>query len=179
MPPCPWRAPVVVCPFYYLGINFLSLLDKVKLALMTLLISLTLLLSTVSVEGFEVSAHSSASQHTQVMNDAGTGEPSDSSRALHSASDSDDGIVKFVGSHQNHLLRLEHSLRSDSQPGSVVYELIMSWSQQAILLLLCGLLFYAVLYSPKNSFRDRFATIHRHRLQRQHLQYRFSQSYLA
>ncbi|CAJ1760761.1 hypothetical protein LMCDFJHI_00148 [Aeromonas salmonicida] len=55
----------------------------------------------------------------------------------------------------------------------------MSWSQQAILLLLCGLLFYAVLYSPKNSFRDRFATIHRHRLQRQHLQYRFSQSYLA
>ncbi len=179
MPPCPWRAPVVVCPFYYLGINFLSLLDKVKLALMTLLISLTLLLSTVSVEGFEVSAHSSASQHTQVMNDAGTGEQSDSSRALHSASDSDDGIVKFVGSHQNHLLRLEHSLRSDSQPGSVVYELIMSWSQQAILLLLCGLLFYAVLYSPKNSFRDRFATIHRHRLQRQHLQYRFSQSYLA
>ncbi|MFS1163664.1 hypothetical protein ACLKQF_13940, partial [Aeromonas salmonicida] len=110
---------------------------------------------------------------------AGTGEQSDSSRALHSASDSDDGIVKFVGSHQNHLLRLEHSLRSDSQPGSVVYELIMSWSQQAILLLLCGLLFYAVLYSPKNSFRDRFATIHRHRLQRQHLQYRFSQSYLA
>ena len=177
--PCPCGGAMVVCPFYYLGINFLSLLDKVKLALMTLLISLTLLLSTVSVEGLEVSAHSSASQRAQVMNDAGTGEPSDSSRALHSASDSDDGIVKFVGSHQNHLLRLEHSLRSDSQPGSVVYELIMSWSQQAILLLLCGLLFYAVLYSPKNSFRDRFATIHRHRLQRQHLQYRFSQSYLA
>ena len=52
-------------------------------------------------------------------------------------------------------------------------------AQQAILLLLCGLLLYAALFYPKNSFRDRFATIHRHRLQRQHLQYRFSQSYLA
>jgi len=30
----------------------------------------------------------------------------------------------------------------------VVYELVMSWSQQAILLLLCGLLFYAALFYP-------------------------------
>jgi hypothetical protein len=162
-----------------LGINFLSLLDKVKLALMTLLISLTLLLSTVSVEGLKVSAPQAASQPGQVMSDAGTGDQSDTLLVIHSASDSDDGVVKFVGSHQNHLLRLEHSLRSDHQPGSVVYELIMSWSQQAILLLLCGLLLYAALFYPKSSFRDRFATIHRHRLQRQHLQYRFSQSYLA
>ncbi|WP_314926713.1 hypothetical protein [Aeromonas piscicola] len=153
----------------------MSLLDKVKLALMTLLISLTLLLSTVSVEGLKASAP----QHGQVMSDAGTGDQSDTVLVIHSASDSDDGVVKFVGSHQNHLLRLEHSLRSDHQPGNVVYELIMSWSQQAILLLLCGLLLYAALFYPKNSFRDRFATIHRHRLQRQHLQYRFSQSYLA
>jgi hypothetical protein len=162
-----------------LGINFLSLLDKVKLALMTLLISLTLLLSTVSVEGLKVSAPQAASQPDQVMSDAGTGDQSDTLLVIHRASDSDDGVVKFVGSHQNHLLRLEHSLRSDHQPGSVVYELIMSWSQQAILLLLCGLLLYAALFYPKSSFRDRFATIHRHRLQRQHLQYRFSQSYLA
>jgi hypothetical protein len=162
-----------------LGINFLSLLDKVKLVLMTLLISLTLLLSTVSVEGLKVSAPQAASLPGQVMSDAGTGDQSDTLLVIHSASDSDDGVVKFVGSHQNHLLRLEHSLRSDHQPGSVVYELIMSWSQQAILLLLCGLLLYAALFYPKNSFRDRFATIHRHRLQRQHLQYRFSQSYLA
>lgn len=157
----------------------MSLLDKVKLALMTLLISLTLLLSTVSVEGLKASGPQAASQHGQVMSDAGTGDQSDTVLVIHSASDSDDGVVKFVGSHQNHLLRLEHSLRSDHQPGSVVYELIMSWSQQAILLLLCGLLLYAALFYPKNSFRDRFATIHRHRLQRQHLQYRFSQSYLA
>jgi hypothetical protein len=137
------------------------------------------LLSTVSVEGLKVSAPQAASQPDQVMSDAGTGDQSDTLLVIHRASDSDDGVVKFVGSHQNHLLRLEHSLRSDHQPGSVVYELIMSWSQQAILLLLCGLLLYAALFYPKSSFRDRFATIHRHRLQRQHLQYRFSQSYLA
>ncbi|MFA7258491.1 MAG: hypothetical protein WC013_03115, partial [Aeromonas bestiarum] len=130
----------------------MSLLDKVKLALMTLLISLTLLLSTVSVEGLKVSAPQAASQPGQVMSDAGTGDQSDTLLVIHSASDSDDGVVKFVGSHQNHLLRLEHSLRSDHQPGSVVYELIMSWSQQAILLLLCGLLLYAALFYPKNSF---------------------------
>ena len=40
--------------------------------------------------------------------------------------------------YQNHLLRLEQSLRSDNQPKSVVYELIQSWSAQAILLLLLG-----------------------------------------
>lgn len=105
--------------------------------------------------------------------------PTDGGQVIHSASDSDDGVVKFVSSHQNHLLRLEHSLRSDHQPSNVVYQLIMSWSQQAILLLLCGLLFYAALFYRRHSFRDRFATIHRHRLQRQHLQYRFCQSYLA
>ena len=157
----------------------MSLLDKVKLATMTLLIALTLLLSTVSVEGLKVSAHRSAAQQTQMMTEAGAGDQSELVQASHGASDSDDGVVKFVGSHQNHLLRLEHSLRGDNQPKSVVYELVMSWSQQAILLLLCGLLLYAALLYPKHSFRDRFATIHRHRLQRQHLQYRFSQSYLA
>ncbi|MGL4356140.1 MAG: hypothetical protein ACRCTP_20185 [Aeromonas popoffii] len=157
----------------------MSLLDKVKLALMTLLISLTMLLSTVSVEGLKASAPQAVSQHGQLMSNVGTGDQPDTARVIHSASDSDDGVVKFVGPYQNHLLRLEHSLRSDHQPGSVVYELIMSWSQQAILLLLCGLLLYAALFYPKNSFRDCFATIHRHRLQRQHLQYRFSQSYLA
>ena len=53
---------MVVCPFYYSGINFLSLLDKVKLAAMTLLIALTLLLSTVSVEGLKVPASQHAAQ---------------------------------------------------------------------------------------------------------------------
>lgn len=142
----------------------MSLLDKVKLAAMTLLITLALLFSTLSVEGLKVSGNPPASEQVLVVHDASNG---------------DDGIVKFVGSHQNHLLRLEHSLRSDHQPGSVVYQLIQSWSQQAILLLLCGLLLYAALFYPKNSFRDNFATIHRRRLQRQHLQYRFCQSYLA
>ncbi|WAG13445.1 hypothetical protein NRZ32_10120 [Aeromonas dhakensis] len=168
---------MVVCPFYYAGINFLNLTDKVKLALMTLLITLALLFSTLSVEGFSLPVSQHHAQHGQLMNDAAA--PSDVGQVIHSASDSDDGIVKFVSSHQNHLLRLEHSLRSDNQPGSVVYELVTSWSQQAILLLLCGLLFYAALFYRKHSFRDRFATIHRHRLQRQHLQYRFCQSYLA
>ena len=55
----------------------------------------------------------------------------------------------------------------------------MSWSQQAILLLLCGLLFYAALFYPGTSFRDHFAGIYRRRLQRRHLQYRFAQSFLA
>lgn len=155
---------MVVCPFYYSGINYLSLLDKVKLAAMTLLITLALLFSTLSVEGLKVADNQPASEQALVM---------------HDASNSDDGIVKFVGSHQSHLLRLEHSLRSDNQPKSVVYELIISWSQQAILLLLCGLLLYAALFYPRNSFLDHFATIHHRRLQRRHLQYRFSQSYLA
>ncbi|HHQ4915524.1 TPA: hypothetical protein ACSPZ8_000405 [Aeromonas hydrophila] len=168
---------MVVCPFYYAGINFLSLTDKVKLALMSLLITLALLFSTLSVEGFKLPAAQQSSQQVQLMGD--TVAPTDGAPVIHSASDSDDGVVKFVSSHQNHLLRLEHSLRSDHQPGNVVYQLIMSWSQQAILLLLCGLLFYAALFYRKHSFRDRFATIHRHRLQRQHLQYRFCQSYLA
>lgn len=165
---------MVVCPFYYSGINFLSLLDKVKLAAMTLLIALTLLLSSVSVEGLKVPA----SQHAaQLMEEAA--DSTDGARIQHGASDSDDGVVKFVGSHQNHLLRLEHSLSRDHQPGRVVYELVMSWAQQAILLLLCGLLLYAALCYPRTSFRDHFASIHRHRLQRRHLQYRFSQSFLA
>ena len=165
---------MVVCPFYYSGINFLSLLDKVKLALMTLLIALTLLLSTVSVEGLKAPA----SQHAaQLMGEAA--DSTDGARIQHGASDSDDGVVKFVGSHQSHLLRLEHSLSRDHQPGSVVYELVMSWAQQAILLLLCGLLLYAALCYPRMSFRDHFASIRRHRLQRRHLQYRFSQSFLA
>ena len=103
----------------------------------------------------------------------------DGARIQHGASDSDDGVVKFVGSHQNHLLRLEHSLSRDHQPGRVVYELVMSWAQQGILLLLCGLLLYAALFYPRTSFRDHFASIHRRRLQRRHLQYRFSQSFLA
>ena len=164
---------MVVCPFYYSGINFLSLLDKVKLAAMTLLIALTLLLSTVSVEGLKAPA----SQHAaQLMGEAA--DSTDGARIQHGASDSDDGVVKFIGSHQNHLLRLEHSLSRDHQPGRVVYELVMSWAQQGILLL-CGLLLYAALCYPRMSFRDHFASIHRHRLQRRHLQYRFSQSFLA
>lgn len=164
---------MVVCPFYYSGINFLSLLDKVKLAAMTLLIALTLLLSTVSVEGLKAPA----SQHAaQLMGEAA--DSTDGARIQHGASDSDDGVVKFIGSHQNHLLRLEHSLSRDHQPGRVVYELVMSWAQQGILLL-CGLLLYAALCYPRTSFRDHFASIHRHRLQRRHLQYRFSQSFLA
>lgn len=40
----------------------MSLLDKVKLAAMTLLIALTLLLSTVSVEGLKVPASQHAAQ---------------------------------------------------------------------------------------------------------------------
>ncbi|MGY3901962.1 hypothetical protein ACW5XF_05765 [Aeromonas lusitana] len=155
---------MVVCPLCYSGINCLSRLDKVKLAAMTLLMALTLLLSTVSVEGFKAPVHQSDTEQALVV---------------HAASHSDDGVVKFVGSNQNHLLRLEHSLRSDNAPQNVVYELITSWSQQAILLLLCGLLLYAALFYPKQSFRDNFATIHSRRLQRRHLQYRFSQSFLA
>ncbi|WP_310598239.1 hypothetical protein [Aeromonas aquatica] len=155
---------MVVYPFYYSGINFLSLLDKVKLAAMTLLITLALLFSTLSVEGLKASGNQPASEQALVVHDASSG---------------DDGVVKFVGSHQNHLLRLEHSLRSDNAPNKVVYELVLSWSQQAILLLLCGLLLYAALFYPGNSFGDHFATIHSRRLQRRHLQYRFSQSFLA
>jgi len=152
----------------------LSLLDKVKLAAMTLLIALTLLLSTVSVEGLKAPA----SQHAaQLMGEAA--DSTDGARIQHGASDSDDGVVKFIGSHQNHLLRLEHSLSRDHQPGRVVYELVMSWAQQGILLLLCGLLLYAALSYPRTSFRDRFATLHQRRLQRRHLQYRFAQSFLA
>jgi hypothetical protein len=147
-----------------MGINFLSLLDKVKLAAMTLLITLALLFSTLSVEGFKLSGNQSVPEQTLIV---------------HDVSNSDDGVVKFVGSHQNYLLRLEHSLRSDNAPHNVVYELVMSWSQQAILLLLCGLLLYAALFYPRSSFLDHFATIHRRRLQRRHLQYRFSQSYIA
>lgn len=142
----------------------MSLLDKVKLAAMTLLITLALLFSTLSVEGFKVSGDQPVAEQALVVHDASSG---------------DDGIVKFVGSHQNHLLRLEHSLRSDNAPQNVVYELVLSWSQQAILLLLCGLLLYAALFYPRNSFGDHFASIHSRRLQRRHLQYRFSQSFLA
>ena len=168
---------MVVCPFYYSGINFLSLLDKVKLAAMTLLITLALLFSTLSVEGVKVPAFQPSAQQAHSLAEGAA--PADASPAAHGVSGSDDGIVKFVGSHQNHLLRLEHSLSRDHQPGSVVYELVMSWSQQAILLLLCGLLFYAALFYPGTSFRDHFAGIHRRRLQRRHLQYRFAQSFLA
>jgi len=168
---------MVVCPFYYAGINFLSLLDKVKLAAMTLLITLALLFSTLSVEGVKVPAFQPSAQQAHSLAEGAA--PADASPAAHGVSGSDDGIVKFVGSHQNHLLRLEHSLSRDHQPGSVVYELVMSWSQQAILLLLCGLLFYAALFYPGTSFRDHFAGIHRRRLQRRHLQYRFAQSFLA
>jgi len=47
-------AAVVACPFYFSGINYLSLLDKVKLAAMALLIALTLLLCAVQVEGLRL-----------------------------------------------------------------------------------------------------------------------------
>lgn len=155
----------------------MSLTDNVKLAAMTLLITLALLFSTLSVEGVKVPASQPPAQQAHSLAEGAA--PSDASLAAHGVSGSDDGIVKFVGSHQNHLLRLEHSLSRDHQPGSVVYELVMSWSQQAILLLLCGLLLYAALSYPRTSFRDRFATLHQRRLQRRHLQYRFAQSFLA
>ncbi|MEE1910880.1 hypothetical protein [Aeromonas caviae] len=155
----------------------MNLTDNVKLAAMTLLITLALLFSTLSVEGVKVPAFQPSAQQAHSLAEGAA--PADASPAAHGVSGSDDGIVKFVGSHQNHLLRLEHSLSRDHQPGSVVYELVMSWSQQAILLLLCGLLFYAALFYPRTSFRDHFAGIHRRRLQRRHLQYRFAQSFLA
>ena len=155
----------------------MNLTDNVKLAAMTLLITLALLFSTLSVEGVKVPAFQPSAQQAHSLAEGAA--PADASPAAHGVSGSDDGIVKFVGSHQNHLLRLEHSLSRDHQPGSVVYELVMSWSQQAILLLLCGLLLYAALCYPRMSFRDHFASIHRRRLQRRHLQYRFSQSFLA
>ncbi len=154
----------------------MNLTDNVKLAAMTLLITLALLFSTLSVEGVKVPAFQPSAQQAHSLAEGAA--PADASPAAHGVSGSDDGIVKFVGSHQNHLLRLEHSLSRDHQPGSVVYELVMSWSQQAILLL-CGLLFYAALFYPGTSFRDHFAGIHRRRLQRRHLQYRFAQSFLA
>ena len=139
----------------------MRLIDKAKLVLVTLVIALTLLCSIARMEGplLPASPHSEQ-QQTQV-------------------SDSDDGVIKFVGSHQNHLLRLEQSLRSDNQPKSVVYELIQSWSAQAILLLLLGWLMLAPELYHKQSFRHHFGAIHRRHLQRQHLQYRFNQSYLS
>lgn len=153
----------------------MSLLDKVKLAAMALLIALTLLLCAVQVEGLGLPV-SQASQG-QLVDARPTSAQSVDQHAIpdHGASQGDDGAVKFIGAHQNHLLRLEHSLNRDHQPGSVIYELVMSWSQQAILLLLCGLLLYAALGYPRSSFLDHFATIHRRRLQRRHLQYRFTQ----
>ena len=155
----------------------MNLTDNVKLAAMTLLITLALLFSTLSVEGVKVPAFQPSAQQAHSLAEGAA--PADASPVAHGVSGSDDGIVKFVGSHQNHLLRLEHSLSRDHQPGRVVYELVMSWAQQGILLLLCGLLLYAALCYPRMSFRDHFASIHRHRLQRRHLQYRFSQSFLA
>ena len=143
----------------------MRLIDKAKLVLVTLVIALTLLCSITRMEGplLPASPHSEQ-QQTQVFNQV---------------SDSDDGVIKFVGSHQNHLLRLEQSLRSDDQPDSVVYELIQSWSAQAILLLLLGWLMLAPELYHKQSFRHHFGAIHRRHLQRQHLQYRFNQSYLS
>jgi len=143
----------------------LRLIDKAKLMLVTLVIALTLLCSITRMEGPLLPAYPhSEPQQTQVFNQV---------------SDSDDGVIKFVGSHQNHLLRLEQSLRNDDQPNSVVYELIQSWSAQAILLLLLGWLMLTPELYHKQSFLNRFGAIHRRHLQRQHLQYRFSQSYLS
>lgn len=127
---------------------------------MTLVIAFTLLCSTVQVEGPGLPA--AAQPHT-----------------LSQASDSDDGIIKFVASHQNHLLRLEQSLRDDNQFDDTLYELVHSWSAEAILLLLLGWLTPVILLYHRQRFRDCFGAIHRRRLQRQHLQYRFSQSYLT
>ncbi|WP_421316493.1 hypothetical protein [Aeromonas veronii] len=137
----------------------MRLIDKVKLGLVALVVSLTLLCSINVMEGPLLPDQ----QQTQ---------------SLSQASESDDGVIKFVATNQNHLLRFEQSLRSDNQPKSVVYELIQSWSAQAILLLLLGWLMLAPELYHKQSFRDRFGAIHRRHLQRQHLQYRFTQSYL-
>ncbi|MFB2866173.1 hypothetical protein [Aeromonas sp. MdU4] len=138
----------------------MRLIDKVKLGLMALVVSLTLLCSITQMEGPRLPEQ----QQTQ---------------SVSQASDSDDGVIKFVATHQNHLLRLEQSMRSDNQPDKVVYELIQSWSAQAILLVLLGWLILTAQLYHKQSFRDRFGAIHRRRLQRQHLQYRFTQSYLS
>ncbi|MBL0608935.1 hypothetical protein JD508_01380 [Aeromonas jandaei] len=138
----------------------MRLIDKVKLGLVALVVSLTLLCSINVMEGPRLPDQ----QQTQ---------------SLSQASESDDGVIKFVATNQNHLLRFEQSLRSDNQSKNVVYELIQSWSAQAILLVLLGWLLLAAQLYHKQRFRDPFATIHRHRLQRQYLQYRFTQSYLS
>ena len=102
----------------------MRLIDKVKLGLVALVVSLTLLCSINVMEGPLLPDQ----QQTQ---------------SFSQASESDDGVIKFVATNQNHLLRFEHSLRSDNQPKNVVYELIQSWSAQAILLVLLGWLAYS------------------------------------
>lgn len=155
---------MVVCPLHFSGTDCLRLIDKAKMVLMTLVIALTLLCSITRMDVPLLPAYShSETQQTLVFNQA---------------TDSDDGIIKFVGNHQNHLLCLEPPLRDGNQPKKVVYELIQSWSAQAILLLLLGWLLLTPQLYHRQCFRDRFATIHRRHLQRQHLQYRFTQSYL-
>ncbi len=80
----------------------MRLIDKAKRVLVTLVIALSLLCSITQMEGPLLPASpQSEQQQSQVFNQV---------------SDCDDGIIKFVGSHQNHLLRLEPSLRSDNQP---------------------------------------------------------------
>lgn len=154
---------MVVCPLDLSGINFLRLIDRAKLVLITLVIALSLLCSITRMEGPRLPGSPQTAQQSALFNQA---------------SDSDQGVIKFVASHQNHLLRLEQSLRSGDQPKSVVYQLILSWSADAILLLLLGWLILILQLYQQQSFRHHFGALHRHRLQRQHLQYRFSQSYL-
>ncbi|MFM4944399.1 hypothetical protein ACEUC3_14495 [Aeromonas bivalvium] len=95
---------------------------------------------------------------------------------FHGASVPEGGAVKFIGTHQSHLLRLEHAqLREDERP-PLDYQLIADWSAAFCQLLLGGLLLCRALLYQRHSFRDQFRAIHRHWLCRRHLQYRFSQS---
>ncbi|MGY4025295.1 hypothetical protein ACW5WQ_04945 [Aeromonas rivuli] len=128
---------------------------------MSLLIAFMLLFSTLRVDGHVVAAP----QETSL-----------SQSAFHGASTPEEGAVKFIGTHQSHLQRLEHSLRNHGDRQDRDYQLIHDWSAAVSLLLLGGLLLCLPLLYQKHSFRDKFRGIHRRWLSRRHLQYRFSQS---
>lgn len=135
--------------------------NTVKWIVMSLLIAFMLLFSTLRVDGHAVAAP----QETSL-----------SQSAFHGASAPEEGAVKFIGTHQSHLQRLEHSLRSEGDRPARDYQLIKDWSAAVSLLLLGGLLLCLPLLYQKHSFRDKFRGIHRRWLSRRHLQYRFSQS---
>ncbi|PJG60059.1 hypothetical protein [Aeromonas cavernicola] len=138
----------------------MHLIKRIALVLITLVIALTLLGASVNM--------------ADTTTPAGT--------QTHSQSQLDtrhDNLVKFIGTQQQHLLRLEQALRGDNHANDARYELVQSWFNLTILQLLLGMLLLIPLLYHKHYFRDCFATIHRRRLQRQHLQYRFSQRTLT